>query len=188
MMEVISSKRLPAESGMPLLARLRRDRRGVTAIEFAMVAGPFLMLLYGILGVGLYFFTVFTVENAVEQASRIIRTGQAQSANMNAAAFKTELCNHMPGHIDCVGKVRVNVRTYGDAEDITAASLPQCLDGGNLSNTTVYNPGAASTIVMVWICYEWEFAKNVPFLNLADMGNGSRLIQASTVFRTEPYQ
>ena len=59
-----------------------RDERGFTAVEFAMVAMPFLMLLFGTIGIGLFFFTTFSLENAVEQASRQIRTGQAQLAGM----------------------------------------------------------------------------------------------------------
>ena len=171
-----------------LLRRWRRDDRGVTALEFGMVAAPFFMMLFGIIGVGLYFFTTFTLENAVEQASRLLRTGQAQQANMTAAQFKTKVCELVPGHIDCVGKLKVNVKSFDDSDDITPASLPRCLDGsGNLSATNEFTPGGASKVVLVWVCYEWEFAKSIPFLNFSDMNSGSRLIQATTTFRTEPY-
>ena len=54
------------------------DESGFTAVEFAIVAMPFVMLLFGILSVCLYFFTNFTMENAVWQAARAIRTGQFQ--------------------------------------------------------------------------------------------------------------
>ena len=60
------------------LRRWRRDQSGVTAIEFGIVAMPFMMLLFGIISVCLYFFTKFTMENAVWQAARAIRTGQFQ--------------------------------------------------------------------------------------------------------------
>lgn len=171
-----------------LLARLKADTRGVTAVEFGMVAMPFLMLLFGIIGVGLFFFTTFTLENAVEQASRLLRTGQAQTAGFDAQQFKDKVCEFVPGHVDCVGKVQVNVLSFPSALNITPASLPNCLDGnGSLSGATQYNPGGASQIVLVWVCYEWELAGKIPFIKLGDMGNGSRLIQATTVFRTEPF-
>ncbi|MGE0697514.1 MAG: TadE/TadG family type IV pilus assembly protein [Hyphomicrobiaceae bacterium] len=170
-----------------LLQRWRNDARGVTAIEFAMVATPFLMLLFGIIGVGLYFFTTFTLENAVEQASRLLRTGQAQQAGYNAAQFKAKVCEFVPGHIDCEGKVQVNVLSYADTTNITPASLPTCLQNGGLSGNSTYSPGGASEVVLVWVCFEWELASKIPFLHLGDMSNGSRLIQATTVFRSEPY-
>lgn len=171
-----------------LLARWRSDSRGVTAIEFGMVAMPFMMLLFGIIGVGLYFFTTFTLENAVEQASRLLRTGQAQAAGYTPAQFKAKVCEFVPGHIDCDSKVRVNVLSYPDTTNVTPASLPRCLTAaGGLAAGSQYSPGNASEVVLVWVCYEWDLARAIPFLNLGDMPNGSRLIQATTVFRTEPY-
>ncbi len=170
-----------------LLTRWKANKDGTTAIEFALVAVPFLMLLYGIIGVGLFFFTTFTIENAVEQASRFIRTGQAQQAGWSPQDFKNKVCEFVPSHIDCVGKVRVNVKSYASSASITPASLPQCLNGGGLNNSNDYVPGTANVIVLVWACYEWDFAQKIPYFNLGDMGNGSRLIQATTTFRTEPY-
>jgi hypothetical protein len=41
--------------------------------------------------------------------------------------------------------------------------------------------------VLIWVCYEWSLASKIPYLNLGNMGNGSRLIQAATTFRTEPF-
>lgn len=171
-----------------LLARWRSDTRGVTAIEFGMVALPFMMLLFGIIGVGLYFFTTFTLENAVEQASRLLRTGQAQVAGYTAEQFKAKVCEFVPGHIDCAGKVNVNVLAYADTTNVTPDSLPTCLNGaGALSNVNQFTLPAASEVVLVWVCYEWDLAAKIPFLHLGDMPSGSRLIQATTVFRAEPY-
>ncbi|MEZ5817491.1 MAG: TadE/TadG family type IV pilus assembly protein [Hyphomicrobiaceae bacterium] len=171
-----------------LLARWRRDSRGVTAIEFAMVAMPFLSLLFGIIGVGLYFFTTFTLENAVEQAARLMRTGQAQEAGFTEAQFKAKVCEYVPSHVDCTGKVRVNVLSFPDTTNITPGSLPNCLNGDNtLSGATQYDPGGPSQVVVVWACYEWELSSKIPFLDLGNMAGGSRLIQATSVFRSEPY-
>ena len=159
----------------------------MTIIEFAMVVGPFLMFLFGIIAVGLFFFTTFTLENAVEQAARVIRTGQAQQADLTGAQFKEKVCENVPSSIDCQGKVFVNVKSFANSGDITAADIPQCLDScGNMKNSADYVPGGASVVVLVWACYEWEMAK-FPFVDLGNMANGSRLIQATTTFRTEPY-
>jgi Flp pilus assembly pilin Flp len=191
------SARTSAACGQPyprdLLARWRADVSGVTAVEFGMVAWPFIVMLFGIIAVGLYFFTTFALENAVEQASRLLRTGQAQTANNGAGItstqFKTKVCEFLPGFIDC-NKVQVNVKSFPDTTNITPAELPTCLGAdGNLSGVTEYTPGGASEVVLVWVCYEWELAGKVAnsWFSLGDMSNGSRLIQATTVFRTEPY-
>ncbi len=168
--------------------RWRRDASGTTAIEFAMLALPFLMLLFGIIGVALYFFTVFSMESAVEQASRLLRTGQAQQAAYTATQFKNKVCEFVPSFVDCLGKVKVNVLSFPNTNNITPASLPSCLSAGKqLSNATSFTPGNASEVVLVWVCYEWELASKIPFLHLGDMANGSSLIQATSVFRTEPF-
>lgn len=180
----------PAKAGTnSFLARLRRDDSGFTAVEFALVATPFLMLLFGIMAVGLYFFVQFSLENAVEQASRLIRTGQAQTRNppMTTAEFKSEVCNRAPSFIDCGGKVRVNVQVFNSFATITP---PACTDNsGQLvpDPPTSPVPGQAGEIVFVNVCYEWELAGKIPFLKLGKLDNGAALIQAATTFRTEPY-
>jgi Flp pilus assembly protein TadG len=153
-----------------------------------MVGTPFLALLFGIIGVGLFFFTTFTLENAVEQAARLLRTGQAQESGFTEAQFKQKVCEHVPSQVDCEGKVRVNVLSYPDSTNITDESLPTCLNGDNtLSGATQYTPGGPSQVVVVWVCYEWELSSKIPFINLGNMAGGSRLIQATSVFRSEPY-
>lgn len=171
-----------------LIRRWRSDQSGVTAIEFAAVGMPFFMMLFGIMGVGLFFFTTFSLENALERASRVIRTGQAQQAGMTAEQFKTLVCSHAPQFVDCQNKMLVNVRNYAEADLTPVVSRNECLVNNALTNVSIYQPGAASEVVLVTLCYEWEMAKHIPFLNLKDMGSGARLIQAAAVFRTEPYQ
>jgi Flp pilus assembly protein TadG len=52
------------------LSRLRRDQRGVAAIEFAMIAPIFFGLLVGIIDVGRYMWTLNTIQYAIDQGAR----------------------------------------------------------------------------------------------------------------------
>lgn len=165
-----------------------RDSRGTTAIEFAMVGLPFFMLLLGTITVGLFFFTTFTLENAVEQASRLIRVGEVQQSGMNATQFKQEVCNHVPAFIDCDGKMRVNVQSYSDFAYIITPSCTDAEGGLIAPEDTAYNAGASSDVVLVTVCYEWDLAGQLPFIELGSMSSGAALIQASSTFRTEPYE
>ncbi|MGI9423115.1 MAG: TadE/TadG family type IV pilus assembly protein [Hyphomicrobiaceae bacterium] len=173
------------------LSRVRssyaRDTAGSMAIEFAIVVVPFVTILFGTIAVGLYFFVTFSLENAVEQASRQIRTGQAQLASKTKSQFKGDVCAKAPSFIDCTSSLRVDVIQFAD---FAAADPPSCTDGsGNLipdpTNDPV--PGDAGEVVLIVVCYEWKLAAAMPFLNLGNMGNGSAMIQAATTFRTEPY-
>lgn len=170
------------------LGEAARDERGSTAIEFAMVSGPFLAMLFGLIAVGLYFFTVFTLENAVETASRPLRTGEAQTAGMTKDQFKTAVCNKIPFGVSCGSKLRVNVQKYNLGDNIVQ---PACVDaGGNLVDpaATAYQVGSANQIMLVTACLEWDLAGKIPFLTLGQMNGGAALIQASTTFKIEPYQ
>lgn len=53
-----------------LFARLRRDRRGVTAIEFAMIAPFFIFLIVAVLQLGGYFYAHTALRNAVSEGAR----------------------------------------------------------------------------------------------------------------------
>lgn len=199
----------PARMRFSALRRLRTDENGGTAVEFAMILGPFLMLTFGIIGIGLYFFTLFSLENAVEQASREIRTGLYKTANsgsgMSTLDFKNKVCSYAPSFVDCTGKMRVSIVTILDEDAANAAatgfsgagSRPLCVNGsGNLipenSNAATKVTTPPSTITLVLVCYQWDLAMSIPYLKLGSMngtGNsGAALIQAATTFRTEPFE
>lgn len=169
------------------LARARRDESGSTAIEFAMVSFPFLALLFGIIAAGLYFFTTFSLENAVETAARPLRTGEAQSAGLTKEQFKSKVCGQIPFGVDCANKLRINVQRYNLGDAIVP---PVCIDAGGAltpAASTVYSPGGANQIMLVTACLQWDLAGQIPFLKLGQMSNGAALIQASTTFKIEPY-
>ncbi|HEX8580474.1 MAG TPA: TadE/TadG family type IV pilus assembly protein [Allosphingosinicella sp.] len=53
-----------------LLARLRRDQKGVSAIEFAIVAPILLFIIIGTLQVGAMFYAHAALRNAVSEGAR----------------------------------------------------------------------------------------------------------------------
>src|ERR1035437_1140141 len=75
---------LPARAA----CRFARHQDGTAAIEFALVAVPFLALLFAILETALVFFAGQTLETAASDSGRLIMTGQAQTAGYTQGAFK----------------------------------------------------------------------------------------------------
>ena len=104
-----------------LIGRLRRDEEGVTAIEFGIIAAPFLLLIVALLETALVHMTTLDLENAVRDASRQIRTGQAQVANLTATQFKDLLCDNTVLISDCktTSDLVVDVRSYDDFDTIS---------------------------------------------------------------------
>ena len=195
------------------LSRLRRDKRGTTAIEFAMVAGPFFLLAFGIMGIGLQFFTINALEHGVEMAARKIRTGQAQTGHVltgqtlptTRANFKTLVCNESGAYIKCDSNLIIHLQSAADWSNITPVS---CLTAGAMTPaagsdadllTTV--SGGASQVVLVTACYNWELGQGLwqSYWSLLTSGAwnsagdthaaaGLSVIQAATAFRSEPYE
>ena len=180
---------LPAAVRSPF-ARLRKNEDGTTAIEFAIVAVPFFMFIFGLMGVSSYFFIMTSVEKGMDQSSRLIRTGQAQTANMSVKDFKKAICDKAGNWVKCKN-VQVFVQKFPDWDQV----VPQpCI----ANNTSVVNTaggdemiadyaGAANDIVLVTTCYKWDFAARIPFMDLGQMNDGALMMQTATAFRTEPY-
>jgi TadE-like protein len=193
-----------------LSRRLAREEDGVTAIEFGMVGVPFFMMLFGIIGVGLYFFSVFNLENAVETASRPFRTGESrtlypQTNNLQIVVSKTKfadaICQNLAPFFDCTNKLRVQVVNITELQKTNAAAIPlvgKCLgkaDPAILTTPDILIPAAQtkfdaakqSDTMVVTACYEMDLLKLIPFIKLGNMDNGAMMLQASTAFKNEPY-
>ena len=54
----------------PVIRRLRRDQRGATIIEFAIISGPMLLLLMGGLELGYDSYVRSTMQGALNDAAR----------------------------------------------------------------------------------------------------------------------
>ena len=68
-----------ASPSRSFLRRFARADRGATAVEFAMIALPFLALIFSVFELGMIFIGSSAVEAATVSAARQIRTGQLQT-------------------------------------------------------------------------------------------------------------
>ena len=168
------------------LARFLRDRNGVTTIEFAFVAVPFIALMFAILETALVFFAGQALETALGNAGRLVRTGQAQSNGMTAADFKSAICGQVYQLFDCDAGLKIDVRTFPtfDSVDVTA---PKDEDGNFDPADFDFAIGEAGDIVLVRAYYEWPVF--VPRLgnDLANLPNGKHLLGAAVAFKNEPF-
>jgi Flp pilus assembly protein TadG len=166
-------------------ARFGADRSGASALEFALLAGPFLLLLVAVAEVAIVYFANFALDNAVAQGARLVRTGQAQTQKFDAAAFKTEVCKYISAPISCSG-LKLDVSHFASFGGV---QLTNPLDAsGNLKSNFNYDPGVGSDIVVVRAFYEWTLTAQLPqAISLSNMNNGDRLLVATAAFRNEPF-
>jgi Flp pilus assembly protein TadG len=91
----------------------RDGRRGTVALEFAILAVPFLILALGTFEVGYDFFVEAALDNAVHVAARSVQVGTAQGAATGSAATEwvaSSVCPALRGLLDC-GQLYVSVTT-----------------------------------------------------------------------------
>lgn len=176
-------------SPITALRRFARADRGATAVEFAIIALPFLTLLFGIIELGMVFMVSTTLQNATDNAARQIRTGQFQTSGANTKGdFKNLVCASMSWlSTPCATKLTVDVQTFAT---FTALSNTGQVNAATFDpNNTCWSSGQPGDIVLVRTFYQWDIF--TPMLNaaLVNMGNGSgkRLINAATSFRNEPW-
>jgi Flp pilus assembly protein TadG len=170
-----------------LVARLSGRRDGSAAVEFAMVALPFLALIMGILEISMIYLVSTTLENATSDVARQIRTGQLQTTGgATAATFAASICGELSWlGSSCSSNLYVDVRTFASFSSVTQTSP---INNGAIDTTALsFTPGVAGDIVVVRAFYKWTLFTPVLDGMAATLNGGSTLITATAAFKNEPY-
>ena len=169
--------------------KFRRNEKGATALEFALLALPFFLLVFGILELALVFFTNTSLNHSVKKVSREIRTGIGVCQSMDE--FKDKVCALMDVN-ECVKNLAISVEpvtaTGGGAfinsfnqefnPDPTQANLPS-------TAMPAINP---NQIVLLKSRYRHKLILpgNLTFLS-TNGTNTIRMISDTQAMRTEPF-
>ena len=105
-----------------------RDRRGVVALEFAIISVPFFLWMLMIFEMSFDMFTQSALDDALHQAVRAIQTGNAQYLTNGQAFITNYLCPAANGRLICRNMyVNVQAATFLSGQDyynITSGALP----------------------------------------------------------------
>lgn len=181
--------------------RFCRAQQGATAVEFGLIALPFLALLAGGLENGLVCWQQEILQQAVVEAGRQIYTGKFQTSNAGVsnqatliANFKTAICTRSDGSprttIFPCANVRINVTS---ASSFTSAATvsPTAPDSSGNSNWNpsfgTYTCGGASSIMIVQAAVDIPVFFTFLGAQTATLPNRRQVLQAATVFKVEPY-
>jgi Flp pilus assembly protein TadG len=168
------------------MRRFVRQQDGAAAVEFALVAAPFLALTFAILETAMVFFAGQTLEAATADSARLIMTGQAQTQGFSAVEFKKAVCDRIFGLFDCSNGVYVDVKSYSSFASVSTTSP---VSNGQLDTGSMgYSPGGPGDIVVVSLYYQWPIYVSMLGNELANLNGGNRLLAATSVFRVEPYK
>lgn len=167
---------------------LARDTRGVTMIEFALLAPIFFAVLTAILETSVQYFAAQVLESGVQDASRAIRVGMAQRESWSIDDYKRNVCDRLYGLFGDCADMHVNVQQIGDFRT-ARYSVPldrNCLTDCTWTEDEVWSPGGASSTVLVQVYYRYPTLLQIPFAanRLAD---GRSLLSAASIFKNEPF-
>lgn len=177
----------PVHSGkIQTPVRILTDETGATAVEFGVVAVPFLLILIGLLEMGLMFAAGAVLQGGTQEAGRMVRTGQIQSAGDPEAAFRDALCNHVDTLIDC-NDLTYEVIELGEAGFQGASAVEPVINEDGVMQPRPFDPGTEDSVVLVRAAYLYPIKTPLFAALLADSAGNRKLFMSTVVIRNEPY-
>ncbi|MCM2456057.1 pilus assembly protein [Rhizobium sp. CG4] len=184
------------------IRKLRKSSDGAAAIEFAILAIPYFMIIFAIIETFIAFTGEQLVSNAVENMSRKLRTGQItykvdSTTDKEAEQFRQLFCNEIAIMITCSTteakipqKLFIDARTFTNFADMPS-SVP--VKNGDLDTSAFkYEPGGPGTINMLRAYYKWQVMTDLirPYISNIRPTDASVpsyfLIVATSAYQNEP--
>lgn len=170
--------------------RVAPAERGSVAVEFALLAVPFLGIVYGIFETSLVHMTGQVLQTAVTDASRMIMTGQAQTASppWTAADFKNQVCSKVTVFFNCQNDLQVDVQVFNTFTSATVTQPPINPVTNTLDTTAFgFNTGAPNSIVVVRAVVAYPIVVPIIGKSMVNLAGNKLLIMATAAFKNEPY-
>lgn len=156
---------------------------GTAAIEFSLLAVPFIFFVLGIIELSILFLNDAVLNGAVYDAARMIRTGEVQQSDDPETAFREALCDHASLLMNC-NALEYRVETL---EAFAQADTDLEVDEDGHMNEEDFETGGVSDIVMIRVTYLYPLMTPMIGAFFSDYPNNKKLLMATTVLQAEPY-
>lgn len=172
--------------------KILKNRRGSAAVEFAMLAAPFMFLIFALMEIMVLFFVQTTLEAATAVEARKIRTGQVQNATITQTQFKTAICARLHGLGDCTNRLFVMVQAYA----VPPVALSDPFADSDLtigsSDDEPWQASVSGDMVVVRTYYVWPLmtpglTNTLSNFSSGGMGSYNRILMSTAAFRNEPF-
>jgi Flp pilus assembly protein TadG len=179
----------------------RHGERGATAIEFALIAPFYFLLIIGIMETSMVMFAQHVLESAAANASRLGKTGYVATTKTQQATIMQTVQN-LAGFLMDSTKITINAQAYkslgaiGTGEAFVDANGNGKWDVGENytdsngngkydSDIGVSGYGGTGDIVVYTISYPWPLM--TPAMGLFIGTNNILTLQSRVVVKNEPY-
>jgi Flp pilus assembly protein TadG len=195
-------------TGSGRVARFLRSRDGAAAIEFAILAIPYFLIVFAIIETFVAYAGEQLLSNAVDTMARKLRTGNITFArnpatDMDRTTFRQAFCNEIAIMMKCsnteavtADKLWLDVRSFTTFASIptTVPRNPPTSAYGELDTSTMqYAPGGPKTINMLRAYYKWDVMTDLirPYITNVRPADGSRpyyfLMVETAAYQNEDY-
>lgn len=169
---------------MRIFRRFIENRKGSAAIEFAILALPFMVLIFAILEIAIMFFIDSGLDSALHKAVRQVRVGTAKTNAWNLASFKTAVCSELSYSFSCSAnlKVRATIIT-----NMASVSKINPIVNGALNVTEDFDIGGSGDYVLVQAFMTWDPVLKLYTFAGGRLNDGKYVLGAAEVFKNEPF-
>ncbi len=181
--------------------RLKRDERGVTVVEFALIAPVLMMMIVGLCEFGLLLTAQTILDNSIFAASRAGKTGYSTSTSTQSqlilAAIRKATADYLdPAKISLTSKAYSDYGSIGKPEPFTDTNSNGVRDAGepftDVNGNGTYDKdqgasgyGSSGQIVVYEANYDWTLM--TPFVKRFVGTNGIVRVTSRIVVKNEPY-
>ncbi|MBN9074505.1 MAG: pilus assembly protein [Rhizobiales bacterium] len=171
------------------LARFRRNRKGATVVEFALLAFPFILLVFAVLESCICFAAQEYMQNITDDLARQLRTGQIRRT-ISAQDFRDKVCERLEFFVSdgCPG-LNIDLRNFTTFEDasklrvyITSAGNV-FIDGGAYQ----FDPGTSQSKNVLRLYYHWPVLTDIMRKRIYNLSDGTTLMFSTAVWQNEPF-
>lgn len=177
--------------------KFRRQQDGTTAIEFSVLALPFLLLVFGILELALVFFTTTSLQHQLVTNTRSVRVGDAATICGDISAIKQNVCtgldiNGCESNLNLnISRVNSNQFDSGVLAQFQASNftVDEDSDEVTIGDADELETGiSGNEIVIVKAIYQHDLILPGQLTRLANFGlRNKRILTVTQAMRTEPF-
>ncbi|HWK15131.1 MAG TPA: TadE/TadG family type IV pilus assembly protein [Rhizobiaceae bacterium] len=158
------------------------------AIEFAILAIPFSLLVFAILESCISFAGQQLLANATDNVARQLRTGQLKAGSVTEASLKKLICDDI-GILVASGcpELVVDLREFATFEAAAAVRIKFTADNDIDTTGFAVTPGPSMSKNMLRVFYRWPVITDFMRKSLSNLKGGKTLHFATATWQNEPF-
>ncbi|KXF79035.1 hypothetical protein ATN84_04640 [Paramesorhizobium deserti] len=170
-----------------LLRGFRRDRSGTTAVEFAVLIFPFMILIFSVIEVCISFMGQQLLSDTTDRIARQLRTGELRATDVEGRKLHDLICARLEIFVPAgCPELSANLKTYPNYESVPKSGIVDATGHLRLGDTV--DPGGATSINQINVLYRWPLLTDIMRRQMQSAGGDGRFpLFATNTWQNEPF-